>query len=91
MSEALRVAVVGVGHLGKHHARILAAMPGVTLVGVADPDEARAAGATTLSVDAGKTLLIDGPAAVIAAADEAGIAIVGRQRQSASPGAEVPS
>ena len=42
MSEALRVAVIGVGHLGKHHARILAAMPGVTLVGVADPDAARA-------------------------------------------------
>ena len=40
MSEALRVAVIGVGHLGKHHARILAAMPGVTLVGVADPDAA---------------------------------------------------
>jgi predicted dehydrogenase len=32
----LRVAVVGVGHLGQHHARILAAMEGVTLVGVAD-------------------------------------------------------
>jgi predicted dehydrogenase len=43
MSEALRVAVAGVGHLGKHHARILAALPGVTLVGVADPDTARAA------------------------------------------------
>jgi DUF1009 family protein len=38
----------------------------------------RAAGATVLSVDAGKTLLIDGPAAVAAAADEAGIAMVGR-------------
>jgi predicted dehydrogenase len=33
----LRVAVVGVGHLGRHHARILAGMDGVTLVGVADP------------------------------------------------------
>jgi UDP-2,3-diacylglucosamine hydrolase len=40
----------------------------------------RAAGATVLSVDAGKTLLIDGPAAVAAAADEAGITIVGRAR-----------
>ena len=28
----LRVAVVGVGHLGRHHARLLAAMPGVELV-----------------------------------------------------------
>jgi predicted dehydrogenase len=40
---ALRLAVIGVGHLGQHHARILSAMPGVTLVGVADPNAARAA------------------------------------------------
>jgi predicted dehydrogenase len=32
----LRVAVIGVGHLGKEHARILAGMPEVELVGVAD-------------------------------------------------------
>ena len=32
----LQVAVVGVGHLGKEHARILAGMPEVELVGVAD-------------------------------------------------------
>jgi predicted dehydrogenase len=32
----LRVAVIGVGHLGKEHARILAGMPDVELVGVAD-------------------------------------------------------
>ncbi|OFW15879.1 MAG: hypothetical protein A3F70_15205 [Acidobacteria bacterium RIFCSPLOWO2_12_FULL_67_14] len=38
----LRVAVIGVGHLGQHHARILAAMPDVELVGVADIDAARA-------------------------------------------------
>jgi predicted dehydrogenase len=43
-NQTLRVAVIGVGHLGKHHARILTALPGVTLVGVADPDAARAAG-----------------------------------------------
>jgi predicted dehydrogenase len=40
----LRVGVVGVGHLGQHHARVLAGMPGVTLVGVADArlDQAQA-------------------------------------------------
>jgi predicted dehydrogenase len=40
----LRVAVVGVGHLGQHHARVLAAHPDVSLVAVADsrPDQARA-------------------------------------------------
>lgn len=34
----LRVGVVGVGHLGKEHARILGGMRGVELVGVADPN-----------------------------------------------------
>ena len=43
MSEhGLRVAVVGVGHLGRHHARLLAAMDGVRLVGVVDTNVARA-------------------------------------------------
>lgn len=32
----LRLAVVGVGHLGKEHARILSTLPGVELVGVVD-------------------------------------------------------
>jgi predicted dehydrogenase len=32
----MKAAVIGVGHLGKHHARILASMPGVTLAGVVD-------------------------------------------------------
>ncbi len=36
----LRVGVVGVGHLGRVHARILSGMKDVTLVGVADPEEA---------------------------------------------------
>ncbi|MGH7173574.1 MAG: Gfo/Idh/MocA family oxidoreductase [Gemmataceae bacterium] len=33
-----RLGVVGVGHLGKEHARILATLPDVDLVGVADPN-----------------------------------------------------
>jgi predicted dehydrogenase len=39
-----RVAVVGVGHLGQHHARVLSTMPGVELVAVADAriEQARA-------------------------------------------------
>jgi predicted dehydrogenase len=43
----LRLAVIGVGHLGKEHARILAGMPDVELVGVADVnmDQARAVAA----------------------------------------------
>ncbi len=38
----MRAAVIGVGHLGRHHARIMAELEGVTLVGVADLNEARA-------------------------------------------------
>jgi predicted dehydrogenase len=38
----LRLAVVGVGSVGRHHARILAAMPDVDLVGVADIKPERA-------------------------------------------------
>jgi predicted dehydrogenase len=37
----LRAAVVGVGHLGRHHARILKSMAGVELVGVVDASAAR--------------------------------------------------
>ncbi len=37
-----RVAVIGVGALGRHHARILARLPGVELAGVVDINEARA-------------------------------------------------
>ncbi len=40
--DAIRVAVVGVGHLGRHHARILAGMPGVQLVGILDLNGERA-------------------------------------------------
>ena len=40
---SLRVAVIGVGHLGKHHARILSSLPGVELVAVVDTNQARAA------------------------------------------------
>ncbi len=38
----MKVAVIGVGALGRHHARILAGLPGVELVAVADPSGAQA-------------------------------------------------
>ena len=47
---SLRIAVIGVGHLGKHHARILAALPGVELVAVVDINAARAQTAAALGV-----------------------------------------
>jgi DUF1009 family protein len=51
----------------------------VPVIGVATVEAMRAAGATALSIDAGKTLVLDG-AAVFAAADAAGIAVFGRAR-----------
>ena len=51
----------------------------VPVVGAATISVMKAAGATALSVDAARTLLVDGQA-VIDAADDAGIAIVGRKR-----------
>ena len=39
---ALRIAVVGVGHLGRHHARILSSLDGATLVAVVDTNRSRA-------------------------------------------------
>lgn len=41
-ASPLRTAVIGVGHLGRHHARVLGSLPGVSLVGVVDTDAARA-------------------------------------------------
>lgn len=40
--EKLKVAVIGVGHLGKEHARVYAELPGVELVGVVDIHEKQA-------------------------------------------------
>ena len=38
----VRLAVVGVGHLGRHHARVAASLPGVDLVGILDHHDGRA-------------------------------------------------
>ena len=38
----LRIAVIGVGHVGRHHARILCDMSGVRLVGIVDVNPQRA-------------------------------------------------
>jgi len=54
----------------------------VPVVGVATIESMRTAGASALSIDAGRTLVIDGEA-VFAAADAAGIAVVGRPRPGA--------
>jgi len=41
MPEKLRVGVIGVGSMGRHHARIYNTLPNVELVGVCDLDEQR--------------------------------------------------
>jgi predicted dehydrogenase len=69
---ALRIGVVGVGVMGRNHARVLSELPGVTLVGVADPDggQARAAAQATGSkpFETVEALLAEGlDAAIIAA------------------------
>jgi len=56
----------------------------VPVVGMATIEAMRTSGATALSVDAGRALLLDGPEA-ISAADRAGICIVGRAAE-AQPG-----
>jgi predicted dehydrogenase len=42
MTNRLRIAVIGVGHLGQHHARLLASMDDVELVGIVDTKPGRA-------------------------------------------------
>jgi predicted dehydrogenase len=42
MADKVRVAVVGVGYLGRFHALIYSRLPGVDLIGVADSDFAKA-------------------------------------------------
>jgi hypothetical protein len=82
--EGTDVVIARAGELAGPGVRIIkVAKPGqdmrfdVPVVGVATIEAMAAVGATLLSVDAGRTLLIDGEA-VIRAADAAGIAIVGR-------------
>ena len=41
MTQSLRVGVIGVGHLGRHHARIYSTLEAATLVGVTDTDVRR--------------------------------------------------
>jgi predicted dehydrogenase len=55
-TEPLRLAVIGVGHLGRHHARILSAMPEARLTAVVDTNQQRAA---EIASQTGTTALTD--------------------------------
>ena len=50
MTRKIRVGVVGIGHVGKDHARILASLPQVELVGVADVDASKKERADALKI-----------------------------------------
>ncbi len=65
------MAVVGVGYLGKHHARILAAMPDVELVAVVDTNRPRA---EEIAAATGTTALFDARA-LIGMVDAVSIAV----------------
>jgi predicted dehydrogenase len=75
----LRIAVVGVGHLGQHHARLLALMDDVELVGVVDTkpgraDEIAAKYGTRAFADAAQVLpLVD--AVIVAVPTESHVAV----------------
>lgn len=83
--QPLPVGVVGVGALGRHHARHLAAMPGARLVGVYDRDAERAAAvAAAVGTHAFADLdsLLDAAAAVTVAVptsahEEVGLRVLG--------------
>jgi UDP-N-acetylglucosamine 3-dehydrogenase len=70
--RALRVGVIGAGVMGTNHARVLAGLPDVTLVGVVDPLPAHRARATDLTscrtYDSLDKLIADGVDAVTVAA-----------------------
>jgi predicted dehydrogenase len=63
--ELLRLAVIGVGHLGRHHARILPGVPGAALVAAVDLVIERAEEATkgtdAKALASAEALLADGP------------------------------
>ena len=75
----LRVAVIGVGHLGRHHARILGSLEGATLVGVVDAkaDRAReiAEACGTVAVDRASDLLGQVDAVSVAVPTESHLAV----------------
>jgi predicted dehydrogenase len=56
VADTVRSAVIGVGHLGKHHARILGALEGATLTATVDTVESRA---TEAAAAAGARVLTD--------------------------------
>lgn len=68
--ERVRLAIVGVGHLGRHHVRVAGSLPGFALVGIHDHHDGRA---EEVAREAG-TRVLPGPDAVAAEAQAVVIA-----------------
>jgi predicted dehydrogenase len=70
--RVLRVGVIGAGVMGSNHARVLAELPGVKLIGIADPDRRRceqvARSLSCASFTEAETLMRSGADAVTIAA-----------------------
>ncbi len=80
MPDKIKVAVVGVGHLGKYHARIYSGMPDVELVAVMDIDPVRSkevageCGTQSLSVIANLPDRVDAVSVVVPTRDHLSVA-----------------
>jgi predicted dehydrogenase len=76
----IRVGVIGVGHVGRHHARILCDMPGVRLTGILDQnrqratDIATACGTEVVNDAAALTGMVDAVTIAVPTADHAAVA-----------------
>jgi predicted dehydrogenase len=75
--ESLKIAVIGVGHLGRHHARILSALEGVTLTAVVDKLPERAA---EIAASTGSRALTDS-AALVGEVDAVTVAVPTEQHR----------
>lgn len=69
--NVLKMGVVGVGHLGRHHARILAGTAGVELTAVVDSDAARAQAVAAATGSRAET----DPAALLGEVDAVAVAV----------------
>ncbi len=67
----IRVGVIGVGHLGRHHVRWYRSLPGVTVVGVMDIDQDKA---TTIAAEHGTRAFLSAES-LIDAVDAVSIAV----------------
>jgi predicted dehydrogenase len=74
-ASPLRVAVVGVGHLGQHHARLLADMPDVELVAIVDTREDRAREIASKYGTPGVTRALTDAATIVGEVDAVSIAV----------------